>query len=168
MMKNGLKDIYYAEKQLVKALNKMSKAAENEELKQAFETHKAETEEQIARLEEAFEELGMRAVGKKCPAMDGLVEEGAEAIEEFEKGSARDAALIVSAQKVEHYEIAAYGSLRAFAATLGYTTCEQIFEEILEQESNTDEILNQVAQTVNELAAQEDERMVDEEEMEEA
>jgi ferritin-like metal-binding protein YciE len=168
VMKNGLKDIYYAEKQLVKALNKMSKAAENEELKQAFETHKAETEEQVTRLEEAFEELGIRAAGKKCPAMDGLIEEGAEAIEEFDKGPARDAALIVSAQKVEHYEIAAYGSLRAFAATLGYATCEQIFDEILEQESNTDEVLNGVAQTINELAAQEDENMVDEEELEEA
>jgi ferritin-like metal-binding protein YciE len=146
----------------------MSKAAENQELKKAFETHKAETEEQVARLEEAFEELGLRAAGKKCPAMDGLIEEGAEAIEEFDKGPARDAALIVSAQKVEHYEIAAYGSLRAFAATLGYATCEQIFDEILEQESNTDEILNKVAQTINELAAQEDESMIDEEEMEEA
>src|ERR1044071_6684687 len=93
VMKNSLKDIYYAEKQLVRALNKMSKAAENEELKNAFDTHRTETEEQVTRLEEAFEILGMRAAGKKCPAMDGLIEEGGEAIEEFEKGPARDAAL---------------------------------------------------------------------------
>lgn len=157
VMKDLLKDIYYAEKQLVRALNKMSKAAENEELKNAFDTHRQETEEQISRLEEAFEIFGMRAAGKKCPAMDGLVEEGAEAIEEFEKGPARDAALIVSAQKTEHYEIAAYGSLRAFAGTLGYADCEQIFDEILEQESSTDEILNQIAQTINQQAAEEDE-----------
>jgi ferritin-like metal-binding protein YciE len=155
-MKNSLKDIYYAEKQLVRALNKMSKAAESEELKNAFLNHRQETEEQVTQLEEAFEILGMRAAGKKCPAMDGLVEEGAEAIEEFEKGPARDAALIVSAQKVEHYEIAAYGSLRAFAETLGYADCAKIFDRILEQESNADEILNQAAQTINQMAAEED------------
>jgi ferritin-like metal-binding protein YciE len=166
VMKETLKDIFYAEKQLVKALGKMEKAAEHEDLKQAFKQHRQETEEQVSMLEDAFESLGIRAAGKKCPAMDGLVEEGSEAMEEYEKGPARDAALIVSAQKVEHYEIAAYGSLRAFAATLGYTDCEKIFDQILDQESNTDEILTQVAATVNEVAASGEE--VEEQEMEEA
>jgi ferritin-like metal-binding protein YciE len=166
VMKDTLKDIFYAEKQLVKALGKMEKAADSEELKQAFKQHKQETEEQVSMLEDAFESLGMRAAGKKCPAMDGLVEEGSEAMEEYDKGPARDAALIVSAQKVEHYEMAAYGSLRAFAATLGYTDCEKIFDSILDQESNADDILTQVAASVNEAAAAGEQ--VEEEEMEEA
>lgn len=152
VMKEGLKDIYYAEKQLAKALNKMAKGAENAELKQGFETHREETLTQIEKLEQVFEMLGMRAAGKKCPAMDGLIEEGSEALEEYDKGPARDAALIMSAQKVEHYEIASYGSLRTFAEVLGYSDCAQIFEEILEQESATDEKLTTVAQTVNEDA----------------
>jgi len=104
----------------------------------------------------------MRAQGKKCPAMDGLIEEGNEHIEEFEKGPARDAALIVGAQKVEHYEIAAYGSLRQFAEILGHSECVDIFNEILEQESSTDEKLTQIAQTVNQEAYGEDEESEDE------
>lgn len=164
VMKDILKDIYYAEKQLVKALNKMSKSASNQELKEGFEMHRQETETQVEKLEQVFEILGIRAVGKKCPAMDGLIEEGKEAIEEFEKGPSRDAAMIVAGQKVEHYEIAAYGSLRAFAEVLGYDDCAAIFNEILEQESATDEKLNQVAATVNEEAMMETEEA---EEMEE-
>lgn len=157
MLKDGLKDIYYAEKQLVRALKKLAKAASSPELSEAFDTHRMETEEQVARLEEAFEALEMRAAGKKCPAMDGLIEEANEHIEEMDKGPARDAALIVGAQKVEHYEIAAYGSLRSFARCLGYTECEQIFDEILSQESKTDELLTGVAQTVNRDALAADE-----------
>ncbi len=164
VMKEGLKDIYYAEKQLAKALNKMAKGAENAELKQGFETHREETLTQIEKLEQVFEMLGMRAAGKKCPAMDGLIEEGSEALEEYDKGPARDAALIMSAQKVEHYEIASYGSLRTFAEVLGYTDCAQIFEEILEQESATDEKLTAVAQTVNEDAMAAGEQGDDEDE----
>ncbi|RYD58139.1 MAG: ferritin-like domain-containing protein [Sphingobacteriales bacterium] len=152
VFKDCLKDIYYAEKQLYKALGKMSKASAHQELREAFDMHKQETEGQIERLEEVFEILGMRAQGKKCPAMDGLVEEGAEAIEEYDKGAARDAALIVSAQKAEHYEISSYGSLRAFANVLGYEDCANIFEEIMEQESATDEKLTQLAMTINEEA----------------
>jgi ferritin-like metal-binding protein YciE len=156
VLKDGLKDIYYAEKQLVKALKKVSKAATNQELKQAFDTHRGQTEEQIEKLEGAFEELGMRASGKKCPAMDGLIEEANEHMEEMDKGPALDAALIVGAQKIEHYEIAAYGSMRTFAKSLGYTECERIFEEILEQESDTDELLTEVARTVNMEALREE------------
>jgi len=167
VMKSTLKDLYYAEKQLFKALGKMSKNAQNEELKEAFDTHREETEGQIEKLEQVFEMLGTRAAGKKCPAMDGLIEEGVEAIEEYDKGPARDAALIVAAQKAEHYEISAYGSLRAFANVLGYTDCEQIFTDIRDQESETDEKLTQIAATINEQAAAESEEE-DEEEMEEA
>lgn len=161
-----LKDVYYAEKQLYKALNKMAKAAMNSDLKTAFETHRQETEGQIEKLDEVFGILGMRAQGKKCPAMDGLVEEGSEAIEEYDKGPARDAALIASAQKAEHYEMSAYGSLRAFANVLGYSDCAQIFDEILNQESATDEKLTMIAQSVNEEAtaggeSDEDEDMED-------
>ncbi|RYZ82230.1 MAG: ferritin-like domain-containing protein [Proteobacteria bacterium] len=149
VLKDGLKDIYYAEKQLVKALKKVSKAATNQELKAAFDNHRMETEGQIELLEQAFEAMEMRAAGKKCPAMDGLIEEANEHIEEMDKGPALDAALIVGAQKIEHYEIAAYGSLRAFAKCLGLPECEQIFDQILAQESKTDELLTGVADTVN-------------------
>jgi len=157
VLKDGLKDIYYAEKQLAKALKKMSKAATNVELREAFDNHRLQTEEQIQMLEQAFEALEMRAAGKKCPAMDGLIQEGQEHIEEMEKGAPLDAALIVGAQKVEHYEIAAYGSLRAFAKVLGLTDCEQIFDQILQQESETDELLTQIAETVNREALSEEE-----------
>ena len=157
VLKDGMKDIYYAEKQLVKALKKLSKAATNQELKEAFTTHMEQTAEQVERLEEAFEAMDMRAAGKKCPAMDGLIEESNEHIEEMDKGPALDAALIVGAQKVEHYEIAAYGSLRTFARMLGYPECERIFNEILDQESQTDELLTRVAQSVNREALQGDE-----------
>jgi len=127
----------------------VSKAATNQELRQAFDNHRQQTEEQIELLEQAFQSMDMRAAGKKCPAMDGLIEESNEHIEEMDKGPALDAALIVGAQKIEHYEIAAYGSLRAFAKCLGLSDCEQIFDQILQQESDTDELLTQVAERVN-------------------
>ena len=168
VLKDNLKDIFYAEKQMIKNLKKVSKAATNAELKECFDLHREQTENQIALLEQAFEALEMRASGKKCPAMDGLVEEAKEHIEELDKGPALDAALIVGAQKAEHYEIAAYGSLRSFARTLGLTECEQIFDQILSEDSETDELLTQVAQTVNrealagsemEMAEMEEEQM---------
>jgi ferritin-like metal-binding protein YciE len=152
VLKDLLKDIYYAEKQLVKALKKVSKASTHEQLKDAFDKHREQTEGQIEMLEQAFEAMEMRAAGKKCPAMDGLIEESNEHIQEMEKGAALDAALIVGAQKIEHYEIAAYGSMCTFAKSLGLTECEDIFNQILQQESDTDELLTQVAQTVNQDA----------------
>lgn len=157
VLQDGLKDIYYAEKQLYKSLNKLSKAVTNEQLTEAFQMHREETGQQVERLEECFELLEMRAQGKKCPAMDGLIEEANEHIEEMEKGPALDAALIVGAQKVEHYEIAAYGSLRTFAEALGYPECAAIFQEILDQESATDVKLTEIAQIVNQEALAEDE-----------
>jgi ferritin-like metal-binding protein YciE len=158
-LKDTLKDIYYAEKQLVKALKKMGKAATNSDLREAFENHRMQTEEQIELLGQAFESLDMRAAGKNCPAMDGLIEEGREHMEEMDKGPALDAALIVGAQKVEHYEIAAYGSLKAFAKSLGLSECEEIFDQILQQESDTDELLTQVAATVNREALGDEQTM---------
>ncbi|HXS37599.1 MAG TPA: DUF892 family protein [Flavipsychrobacter sp.] len=162
VFKDCLKDIYYAEKQLVKALKKMSKASANGELNGAFDTHMQETEVHVEKLDEIFELLEMRAQGKKCPAMDGLIEEANEQIQEFAKGPALDAALIVCAQKIEHYEIAAYGSLRTFAATLHHNGALELFEEILEEELNTDKKLTLISQIVNGEAYPEDEDTEDE------
>lgn len=152
VLKDSLKDIYYAEKQLAKALKKVSKAATNQELSQAFDHHREQTEGHVQMLEQAFEAMSMRAAGKKCPAMDGLIEEANEHIKEMGKGHALDAALIVGTQKIEHYEIAAYGSMRTFARDLSLPQCADIFSQILEQESQTDELLTQIAQKVNQEA----------------
>jgi ferritin-like metal-binding protein YciE len=149
IFKDTLKDIYWAEKHLAKALKKMSKNATNSELAEAFTTHQVQTEAQITKLDEAFGMLGMKPQAKKCAAMEGLLEEANEHIEEYEKGAGLDAALIVGAQKVEHYEIAAYGSLRTFAEALGYDDCATIFEEIKEQEEETDDLLTDIAMNVN-------------------
>lgn len=139
-----LRDVFDAEKQLLKALPKLAKAAENEELKAAFEQHTEETEGQIERLKEVFEAFGEEPRGKKCKGMEGLIEEGAEMIEE----EAGDAALICAAQKAEHYEIATYGSLAAWANLLEETEAVDILEEILQQEKDTDEKLTELAESV--------------------
>ena len=139
-----LKDLYDAEKQITKALPKMAKAAENEELKEAFETHLEETEGQIERLERVFELFDETPKGKKCKAMDGLVAEGRELIEE-EEG---DAALICAAQKIEHYEIASYGSLVSWARLLGEDEAADILEETLGEEEQADEKLTDLAESV--------------------
>lgn len=142
-----LKDIYWAEKHLLKALPKMRKAATSEELATAFEEHLAQTENQVARIEEVFELLEMPARAKKCEAMDGLVKEAQNIMEELPKGSAvRDAGLIIAAQKVEHYEIAAYGSLVQLAKTMGENEIADILYETLEEEKETDEKLTVIAE----------------------
>jgi ferritin-like metal-binding protein YciE len=156
ILQDLMKDIYYAEKKLVKALGKMAKSATNPKLKEAFTTHQSQTEDQIAKLEKAFSILGQQPKAKKCAAMDGLVEESNEHIEEYSKGAGLDAALIVGAQKVEHYEIASYGSMRSFARTLGYEDAARIFEEIREQESDTDELLTTLAESVVNPRAEEE------------
>ena len=138
-----LKDLYDAEKQLLKALPKMAKAAENEELKAAFEQHLEETETHVERLEKVFEAFGETVKGKKCKAMQGLVEEAADLIKE-EEG---DAALICAAQKVEHYEIASYGSLRAWAELLDESEAIDLLQETLDEEKTTDERLTEIAET---------------------
>lgn len=139
-----LRDLYDAEKQLLRALPKLAKAAENDELKAAFEQHVEETEGQIERLNEVFEFFGEEPRGKKCKGMAGLVEEGQEMIEE----EAGDAALICAAQKAEHYEIATYGSLAAWARLLGEDQAVELLEESLQEEKMTDERLTELAESI--------------------
>jgi ferritin-like metal-binding protein YciE len=148
-----LKDTLDAEKQILKALPKIIKAAESEELKSAFEDHREVTEEHVRRLESVFEMLDKAARGKHCPAMEGLLKEGAELIEEIEKGPTLDAALIGAAQKVEHYEIAAYGTLVEYAKLLGMDDAVELLQTTLAEEKETDEKLTEIASEIN-LAAQ--------------
>jgi ferritin-like metal-binding protein YciE len=137
---------------LTKALPKMSKAADSSKLKKAYDDHLVQTHGHIDRLEKVFSLMGKTATAKKCEAMTGLVKEGEEAIEEFEKGPGRDAALIIAAQKVEHYEIAAYGSLKKLAHIMGMEDCVKLFDETLEEEHNADEALTTIAEKVNQEA----------------
>jgi ferritin-like metal-binding protein YciE len=149
-----LKDMYNAEKQLLKALPKMAKNTESKELKKAFETHLKETEGQVERLEQVFEILDKRAQGKPCAAMEGLIEEGKEAIDEIEDPEVLDAALLSGAQAVEHYEISRYGTMVAMAKQLGLGNAAKLLDQTLQEEKNTDKILNQIAlNSVNQKAA---------------
>lgn len=153
-----LKDIYYAEKQLLKAIPKMQKAATTQQLKDAFATHIEQTKEQVSRLEQAFEMMGKRAAGKKCDAMEGLISESQSIIEETEKGSmTRDVALIIAAQKVEHYEIASYGGLVQLAKTLGMEDMAELLGETLQEEKDTDVLLTSIAENDINLQAEEEE-----------
>jgi ferritin-like metal-binding protein YciE len=152
VFEDTLKDIYWAEKHLTKALPKMSKAAYDEQLSSAFDEHLQETQGHVERLEQIFEHLGKKALAKKCPAMEGLVQEGSEAIDEYEPGYARDAALIIAAQKVEHYEIAAYGSLKAHAKMMGEDEIVSLLEETETEEGNADKKLTEISETVNQQA----------------
>lgn len=148
-----LSDMHNAEKQLTKALTKMAKAANDPRLTDAFETHQEETQNQIEMVEKVFEICETRPKRNKCEAMQGLIEEGNEIIKEVDDGPVRDAMLIAAAQKVEHYEIAGYGSLVALADKLGYGEAADILEEILNQEKETDQKLNMIAeQRINERA----------------
>jgi ferritin-like metal-binding protein YciE len=150
-----LKDIYWAEKHLIKALPKMSKAATSEELRNAFTQHLAQTEGQIQRVEQVFELLDTPARAKKCEAMEGLVEEAQGLIEELPKGTmVRDAGLIIAAQKVEHYEIAAYGSLVQLAKTMGENEIADILAQTLEEEKQTDVLLTELAVSGINIAAE--------------
>ena len=144
-----LRDLYDAEKQLTKALPKMAKATDNPELKNAFEEHLDITRMQVGRLEEVFKSLGMAARGKTCEGMKGLIEEGREMMEEMEQGSTLDAALISAAQKVEHYEIASYGTLATFAEVLGHADAKDLLGQTLEEEKEADEKLTAIASQIN-------------------
>jgi ferritin-like metal-binding protein YciE len=152
-----IKDIYWAEKKLVKTLPKMAKAATSEELKNAFTKHLAETKGHVDRLEEVFELLGHKPQAKKCDAMEGITEEGASVIEDTDDGSStRDVALILAGQKAEHYEIATYGGLAKIARTLGHNDVAKILETTLQEEKKTDAALTQLAETsVNQEATAE-------------
>jgi ferritin-like metal-binding protein YciE len=140
-----LRDIYNAENQLVKALPKMAKAAKSPNLRQAFELHLGETKGQVERLDRVFEQLDTRSSGKRCEAMQGLIEEAKEMIEEIKTPEVLDCALIVGAQKVEHYEIASYGSVCALADALGEKDVKQLLEETLNEEKAADQKLNKLA-----------------------
>jgi ferritin-like metal-binding protein YciE len=143
-----LRDLYNAENQLLKALPKMAKAASSEELKEAFEKHLEQTKGHVERLEQVFEELGEKPKGKTCRAMKGLIEEGSEILQEDGEESVLDAGIIVAAQKVEHYEIAGYGSVRTFAHLLGKDKSAELLQTTLDEESETNEILNKLAESV--------------------
>ena len=145
LLLNELRDIYDAEKQLVKALPKMAKAASSEQLRQAFQGHLEETKTQVERLERAFDRLDTRTRGKRCAAMEGLVEEASQMMDAIKIPQILDAALIAGAQKVEHYEIAAYGSVRALAEACGHQQVAQLLDETLEEEKAADQKLNQIA-----------------------
>jgi ferritin-like metal-binding protein YciE len=155
---DALKDIYWAEKHLTKALPKMKKAATTEELKSAIEQHIAQTEEHVSRLEQVFELMGKKAQAKKCDAMEGLVKEGESVVEETEEGTmTRDVGIIIAAQKVEHYEIATYGGLVQLAKTMGMDEAAGILEQTLEEEKQTDRGLTEIAENnINWEAEQED------------
>ena len=149
-----LQDIYHAEKQLLRIMPKMAKSAGSPELKQAMENHREETQGQVERLEQVFEMLDKKARGKPCEAMQGLVEEAKEAMEEIEDKEVLDAGLISSAQAVEHYEISRYGTLVAWANQLGMKDAAKLLEQTLQEEKKTDQLLNQLAlQQVNKKAA---------------
>lgn len=149
-----LKDIYYAERQILKALPKMARAAQDEKLKAAFQDHKDETEGQIERLKQVFELIGKRARGKTCDAIEGIISEGEEIMEEFKDTPALDAGLLAAAQAVEHYEISRYGTLRSWAQQLGLKDAAKLLEETLAEESKTDEKLTGLAKTAVNSAAQ--------------
>jgi ferritin-like metal-binding protein YciE len=145
-----LRDLYSAEKQLLKALPKMAKAATHEELKEGFEEHLSQTEEHVSRLEEIFEKLGVSGRGEKCAAMEGLIEEGKKILEEEMPDNVRDAALIAAAQRVEHYEIAGYGTAKTFAEILGEDEAVDLLEQTLDEEKETDVKLTELAEsTIN-------------------
>ncbi len=142
-----LKDIYYAERKILKSLPKMARAAQSSELTAAFEAHKTETEGQKDRLEQVFELMGKRAVGKTCPAIDGILEEGEEVISEFQGSDAIDAGLIASATAVEHYEIARYTALHALAMQLGHSDAAKLLSQTLAEETAADKKLSSMMPT---------------------
>jgi ferritin-like metal-binding protein YciE len=150
-----LRDLYDAENQLIKALPKMAEGANSDELREGFEEHLEQTKVHAQRIEQIFEQLGEKAKGKKCKAMEGLVKEGAETLEEDMNEDVKDAALIAAAQRVEHYEIAGYGTARTFANLLGEDEAASLLEQTLEEEKETDAKLTQLAEGINVAAENE-------------
>ena len=149
-----LRDVYYAERKALQALRKHGRAAKAPDLKQAFEQHREETEGQIQRLQQVFETIGKSPRGKTCAAMDGIVEEGEEIMEEYKDSPALDAALVATAQAVEHYEITRYGTLAAWARQLGNQEAERLLRETLAEEEKTDKLLTQLAEPALNAAAE--------------
>jgi ferritin-like metal-binding protein YciE len=149
-----LKDIYYAEKKILKALPKMAKGAQHDKLKMGFEKHLAQTEGHVERLEQVFEIIGQTPRGKTCEAIEGIIEEGSSVLEDYKGSPAGDAGLISAAQAVEHYEITRYGTLKRWAETLGYTRAVGLLDQTLKEESQTDEELTMIAEEANQFAKQ--------------
>lgn len=149
-----LKDVYYAEKQVLKALPKMARMAQSPELKRAFETHKEQTAEQIERLGEVFELIGKAPRGKTCEAILGILDEGKSVMEEYADSPALDAGLVASAQAVEHYEITRYGTLKAWAQQLGHKDAVKLLEATLAEEAQTDDLLTKISGSTNKAAVQ--------------
>jgi ferritin-like metal-binding protein YciE len=166
LFQQELEDLYDAENQIVKALPKMAQAATNEELVSAFEEHLAQTKEQVKRLDKVFKNIGQKPRGKTCEGMKGLLQEGEKMIAEIEKSPVLDAALIGAAQKVEHYEISGYGTVRSMAEMLGKQDVAELLEETLEEEKQTDDTLTEIAESIMGEEVDEVEE-VDEEEVEE-
>jgi ferritin-like metal-binding protein YciE len=158
LFEHQLKDTYFAEKAITKALPKMIKAAHSGELKQAFEKHFTQTEEHVRRLESVFQMIGRKAEGTTCEAIKGIIKEGDEVAEEFGRSGAGDAGLAASAQAVEHYEIARYGTLKAWARELGLEEAVSVLEATEEEEVDTDEVLTGLAATLNSSAAGSEDR----------
>ena len=159
LMVHELKDLYSAERQLVQALPRMSKNATSDELRTALDNHLAETEEQVTRLETIFESLGESPRGQKCQGMEGLIEAGTTRVKEEADPDVMDAGIIVAAQKVEHYEIAAYGAVCEYARMMGHTEAVQLLEQTLEEEKNADRKLNAIAEGgINALAERDDQQ----------
>ncbi len=144
---NMLKDVYYAEKQILKALPKMAKKADSEDLRQAFQHHFEETEGQVERLEQVFALCELKPAGKTCPAIKGILEEGEEDMQEAADGDVRDAGMLADAQAVEHYEIARYGTLVAWAQQLGMTDAAKLLQQTLDEEKATDKALTKLAES---------------------
>ena len=149
-----LKDIYYAEKKILTALPKMAKAAQNPKLKAAFEKHRGETEQQVARLEQVFQSIDEKPQGKKCAAIEGILDEGKEIMDEYKGMPALDAGLISAAQAVEHYEICRYGTLATWADELGNSAGARLLKATLNEEENTDKALSDLAETAVNQAAE--------------
>ena len=163
LFEDELKDIYWAEKALTKAIPKMIKNATSEELIEALESHLEETRTHVQRAEQVFEVIGKKPVAKKCEAMEGLIKEAEEIMEECEEGAMCDAGIISAGQKVEHYEIASYGTLRTFAETLGLTDAAELLEQTLNEEKAADEKLTEIAVTTVNIEASHEEETEEEE-----
>jgi ferritin-like metal-binding protein YciE len=151
---NTLKDIYYAERKILAALPKMAKAAQNGRLRAAFEKHEGETEQQVARLEKVFELIDEKPQGKRCPAIEGIIEEGQKIMKEYKGSPALDAGLLSAAQAVEHYEISRYGTLRTWAEEMGLDEAMKLLQDTLDEEEATDEALTKLAEAVVNQEAQ--------------
>ena len=156
LFEDTLRDIYYAEKAILKALPRMAKKANSEHLAAAFEEHETQTENQIQRLEQVFKMIGKTARGKKCPAIDGIIEEGKEIIKEAKEDTVRDAGMLAAAQAVEHYEISRYGTLKAWAEKLGMTDAIELLDETLQEEKETDAKLTDLAESEINVEADEE------------